>query len=56
MPYLQPVKAKVSKCPVGHSATCPRRDSLTTEGGQDPIGDLGVTELKIDVTKGYVPE
>jgi hypothetical protein len=56
MPDLQPVKAKVSKCPAGHGAICPRRDSLTTERRQDPVGDLGMTELKIDVAKGYVPE
>ena len=56
MPDLQPVKAKVSECPVRHGATCTRRDSVTTGSWQDPIGDFGITELKIDVTKGYVPE
>jgi hypothetical protein len=56
MPDLQPVKTKVSKCPVGHGATCPRRNPVTTKSRQDPIGDLGITDLKIDVAKGYVPE
>src|SRR6266498_2564490 len=50
------MESKVGECPVRHGTTCPRRDSVTTEAGQHPVGDLGVTKLKVDVAKGNVPE